>query len=126
MIDWTDVGLSILKIVIILGFMLNVTPIMVWVERRGSALIQDRPGPNRVGPFGLFQSFADALKFILKEDMLPATIHAEKEGTFTNLQGRVQEIHEAYPPKGQAVTDLEIYSRISARLNAEEAVAANA
>ena len=52
--------------------MLNVTPIMVWVERRGSALIQDRPGPNRVGPFGLFQSFADALKFILKEDMLPA------------------------------------------------------
>ena len=35
------------------------------------------------------------------------------------LQGRVQEIHEAYPPKGQAVTDLEIYSRISARLNAE-------
>ena len=52
--------------------MLNVTPIMVWVERRGSALIQDRPGPNRVGPFGLFQSFADALKFILKEDCLPA------------------------------------------------------
>jgi NADH-quinone oxidoreductase subunit H len=60
-----------LKIAIVLGAMLNVTPIMVWVERRGSALIQDRPGPNRVGPFGLFQSFADALKFVLKEDMLP-------------------------------------------------------
>ena len=71
-IDWVDVGLSVLKIAIVLGAMLNVTPIMVWVERRGSALIQDRPGPNRVGPFGLFQSFADALKFILKEDMLPA------------------------------------------------------
>ena len=55
--------------------MLNVTPIMVWVERRGSALIQDRPGPNRVGPFGLFQSFADALKFILKEDIIPAQAH---------------------------------------------------
>jgi NADH-quinone oxidoreductase subunit H len=61
----------VLKIAIVLGAMLNVTPIMVWVERRGSALIQDRPGPNRVGPFGLFQSFADALKFVLKEDMLP-------------------------------------------------------
>jgi NADH-quinone oxidoreductase subunit H len=71
-IDWVDVGLSVLKIAIVLGAMLSVTPIMVWVERRGSALIQDRPGPNRVGPFGLFQSFADALKFVLKEDMLPA------------------------------------------------------
>ncbi|HSY48269.1 MAG TPA: NADH-quinone oxidoreductase subunit NuoH [Thermoanaerobaculia bacterium] len=71
-IDWVDVGLSGLKIAVVLGAMLNVTPVMVWVERRGSALIQDRPGPNRVGPFGFFQSFADALKFILKEDMLPA------------------------------------------------------
>jgi NADH-quinone oxidoreductase subunit H len=70
-IDWVDIGLSGLKIAVVLGAMLNVTPIMVWVERRGSALIQDRPGPNRVGPFGLFQSFADALKFVLKEDMLP-------------------------------------------------------
>ncbi|HWW61764.1 MAG TPA: NADH-quinone oxidoreductase subunit NuoH, partial [Thermoanaerobaculia bacterium] len=46
-----------------------------WVERRGSALIQDRVGPNRVGPFGLLQSFADALKFILKEDIVPARAH---------------------------------------------------
>ena len=46
--DVTDVLLSILKIAIILGIWLNITPIMVWVERRGSALIQDRPGPNRV------------------------------------------------------------------------------
>ena len=38
-IDWVDVGLSGLKIAIVLGAMLNVTPIMVWVERRGSAFI---------------------------------------------------------------------------------------
>jgi NADH-quinone oxidoreductase subunit H len=69
--DATDIALSILKIAIVLLALLNVTPIMVWVERRGSALIQDRPGPNRVGPLGLFQSFADALKFILKEDIVP-------------------------------------------------------
>lgn len=70
--DATDIGLSILKIAIVLGALLNVTPIMVWIERRGSALIQDRPGPNRVGPLGLLQSFADALKFILKEDVVPS------------------------------------------------------
>jgi NADH-quinone oxidoreductase subunit H len=70
-IDKVDVALSLLKIVIVVGALLNVTPIMVWVERRGSALIQDRPGPNRVGPFGLFQSLADAAKFFLKEDIIP-------------------------------------------------------
>ena len=48
--------------------------------------------------------------------VLPATIHAEKDGTFTNLQGRVQKIQQAYAPKGQAVTDLEIFRRIGARL----------
>jgi NADH-quinone oxidoreductase subunit H len=42
-------------------------------ERRVSAWIQDRSGPNRVGPFGLFQPLADGLKNILKEETLPAT-----------------------------------------------------
>jgi len=70
--DPTDIALSLVKIAVVLLMLLNVVPIMVWVERRGSALIQDRLGPNRVGPFGLLQSFADALKFILKEDFVPA------------------------------------------------------
>jgi NADH dehydrogenase/NADH:ubiquinone oxidoreductase subunit G len=48
--------------------------------------------------------------------LLPGSIHPEKEGTFTNLQGRVQRIHQAFPPKGQAVTDLEALRRIGARL----------
>ncbi|HKO01614.1 MAG TPA: complex I subunit 1 family protein [Thermoanaerobaculia bacterium] len=69
--DTTDIVLSLLKIAIVVGALLQVTPIMVWVERRGSALIQDRVGPNRIGPFGLIQSFADALKFVLKEDFTP-------------------------------------------------------
>src|ERR1700755_3720981 len=73
--DVTDVLLSALKIALILGIWLNITPVMVWIKRRGSALIQDRPGPNRVGPLGLLQSFADALKFILKEDIIPAQAH---------------------------------------------------
>jgi NADH-quinone oxidoreductase subunit H len=73
--DATDIILSIIKIAIVVIGLLQVTPIMVWVERRGSALIQDRPGPNRVGPLGLFQSLADAAKFILKEDIIPADAH---------------------------------------------------
>jgi NADH-quinone oxidoreductase subunit G len=48
--------------------------------------------------------------------LLPGTIVAEKEGTYTNLQGTVQRIHMAYPPKGQAVTDLEVFRRIGATL----------
>ncbi|MCU1350010.1 MAG: ferredoxin, partial [Acidobacteria bacterium] len=48
--------------------------------------------------------------------LLPATIHPEKEGTFTNLQGRVQRIQQAFPPKGQALTDLEIFRRFGQRL----------
>ncbi len=48
-----------------------VLPNLIWVERRMAGLIQDRPGPNRVGPFGLFQAVADILKLILKEDVVP-------------------------------------------------------
>jgi NADH-quinone oxidoreductase subunit H len=73
--DTTDIILNLVKIAIVLGVLLSVTPIMVWIERRGGALIQDRPGPNRVGPFGLLQSLADAVKLILKEDIIPAKAH---------------------------------------------------
>jgi NADH-quinone oxidoreductase subunit H len=45
---------------------------LVWVERKVVARFQDRLGPNRVGPFGLFQPFADIIKLILKEDTTPA------------------------------------------------------
>jgi NADH-quinone oxidoreductase subunit H len=55
------------------ALLLQVAPIMLWVERRGAAFMQDRPGPNRVGPLGLFQAIADAGKFIFKEDIEPAT-----------------------------------------------------
>jgi NADH-quinone oxidoreductase subunit G len=58
--------------------------------------------------------------------LLPSTIHAEREGTFTNLQNREQEIHAAYPPKGQAIPDLEIFRRIAEALLGEETVAAHA
>jgi NADH:ubiquinone oxidoreductase subunit H len=69
--DAVEIVASLIKIAIVLVFLLQITPVMAWVERRGAGLIQDRPGPNRVGPFGLIQALADALKFIFKEDNLP-------------------------------------------------------
>ena len=62
----------IVKYAVMFAVFINVAPIMNWVERRACAFIQDRPGPNRVGPLGLFQPVADALKFMFKEDVTPS------------------------------------------------------
>jgi NADH-quinone oxidoreductase subunit H len=67
-----ELAATLVKYAVMFLVFLNVAPIMVWVERRGAGLIQDRPGPNRVGPLGLFQPLADALKFMFKEDVTPA------------------------------------------------------
>ena len=45
--------------------------ILIWITRKVVSRIQDRIGPNRVGPFGLFQTIADALKLLSKEDIRP-------------------------------------------------------
>lgn len=67
----TPYWILIPKVILIYGLFVNIVPLMVWVERKGAALIQDRPGPNRVGPFGLFQPIADFVKFLWKEDPIP-------------------------------------------------------
>jgi NADH-quinone oxidoreductase subunit H len=63
---------TVAKIGAVIGGVLGVVALMSWVERRGAGLIQDRPGPNRVGPFGLLQPVADGLKFLFKEEVIPA------------------------------------------------------
>jgi NADH-quinone oxidoreductase subunit H len=60
------------KLAIAIGGLFGVVVLMEWVERRLSALIQFRWGPNRVGPFGLFQPVADGIKFLWKEEVLPS------------------------------------------------------
>lgn len=62
---------SLLNIALILGVGLGVSVMMIWVERRMLAFWSDRLGPNRVGPFGLFQVIADAIKMLMKEDWIP-------------------------------------------------------
>ena len=63
----------IVKAVVIFGFVLTVIPILTLVERKLMGRIQSRYGPNRVGPRGLLQPMADALKLLSKEQSAPAT-----------------------------------------------------
>ncbi len=58
--------------VIIIAFVLLLVMGFIWIERRGMARMQARLGPNRVGPFGLLQPVADAIKVLLKENIVPA------------------------------------------------------
>ncbi len=60
-----------LNVVGILLVVLGFSAFLTWIERRLLALWQDRYGPNRVGPFGVLQIVADAIKMLMKEDWVP-------------------------------------------------------
>ena len=64
---------EIYKIFLLLIPILTAVALIVWLDRRVWAFVQKRKGPNVVGPFGLFQSLADALKYIFKEIIIPAS-----------------------------------------------------
>src|SRR6201992_4306274 len=66
--------LVLLKVGIVFVFLLLTTIFMIWFERRVIGRMQNRPGPNRAGPWGLLQPVADALKLPLKEDIVPTTV----------------------------------------------------
>ncbi len=70
--DVFEVTINLVKMAVIFLMMVQMVPVLVWLERRGSAFIQNRFGPNRVGPLGLTQLLADAVKFIMKEEFIPA------------------------------------------------------
>ncbi len=69
MADWQ---IDLIKVVFIWVWALLIAVVMTWVERRASAMMQDRLGPNRAGPFGLLQPLADGIKLFTKEDIIPA------------------------------------------------------
>ncbi|MDE0518159.1 MAG: NADH-quinone oxidoreductase subunit H [Bdellovibrionales bacterium] len=68
--DFFEIGINFIKLSLIFLLMVQMVPLLVWVERRGSAFIQNRFGPNRIGPLGLMQNLADLVKFLCKEDFL--------------------------------------------------------
>ncbi len=65
--------IEVYKILLLVLPVLTAVALIVWLDRRVWAFVQKRRGPNVVGPFGLFQSLADALKYIFKEIIIPAT-----------------------------------------------------
>lgn len=75
-VDAFEITVNVVKMLLIFLLMVQLVPILVWVERRGSAFIQNRFGPNRVGPLGLTQLLADAVKFLFKEEFVPPKSHA--------------------------------------------------
>jgi NADH-quinone oxidoreductase subunit H len=66
-----DLIIIVVKIILVMGAILTGVAFITWVERRVAGFIQDRLGPNRVGPWGLFQPIADGIKLFFKEDIIP-------------------------------------------------------
>jgi NADH-quinone oxidoreductase subunit H len=67
----TPFWLSVVKGLMIFVYLLLSTLLVIWFERRVIGRMQQRPGPNRNGPFGLLQTLADGMKAMLKEDVRP-------------------------------------------------------
>jgi NADH-quinone oxidoreductase subunit H len=70
--DWTDIIILVVKIFVVLNIFLIGAAYVVLLERKVSAWIQNRIGPNRTGWRGSLQSFADVIKLVMKEDIVPA------------------------------------------------------
>src|SRR5436305_4893053 len=71
--DWMiQIVSSLLNIAVLLGAFLTLFALISVLERKILGRMQNRYGPNRVGPFGLFQPVADGIKMLIKEDIVPA------------------------------------------------------
>lgn len=70
-VAWQTPGSMVISAAAIVGTFAGLFAATTWIERKGLARLQNRMGPNRVGPFGLFQPIADGLKMLTKEDIIP-------------------------------------------------------
>ena len=71
-VDWGDIGIMGIKVLVAFAALLVATMFMIWFERKLISDMQHRIGPNVAGPWGLLQAFADGVKFFFKEDLRPA------------------------------------------------------
>jgi NADH-quinone oxidoreductase subunit H len=66
-----NILIGFLGVFVLIAILMVIDILLVWIERKVVARFQDRIGPNRLGPFGLIQPFADIIKLIIKEDITP-------------------------------------------------------
>ena len=69
--DWGLVIEKLILIAVVVFGSLGIALYTTFGERKVAAILQDRPGPNRAGPFGLLQPLADGVKLIMKEEIIP-------------------------------------------------------
>lgn len=72
-IDWGFIIEKLILIISIISFSLLIAMYETYAERKVAAIMQDRRGPNRAGPFGILQPLADGLKLFMKEEIIPNT-----------------------------------------------------
>ena len=72
-IDWWILLEKAILILAVVTVSLVIAMYATWAERKVAAVMQDRIGPNRAGPFGLFQPLADGVKLFMKEEIIPTT-----------------------------------------------------
>jgi NADH-quinone oxidoreductase subunit H len=95
---------AVIKIVLVVFIMLTGVAYTTLLERKVVARIQNRWGPTRVGPFGLLQPLADGVKFILKEDLVPTSVHKGLYILAPMLALAMSLISIAIIPFGQSIT----------------------
>ena len=70
-VHWAELLVVVIKVLVAFGALLVSVMLMIWFERKVISDMQARIGPNRAGPWGLFQTLADGIKLFFKEDLLP-------------------------------------------------------
>lgn len=69
--DWAMFIEKLVLIIVVVSVSLVVAMYTTFAERKVAGILQDRPGPNRAGPFGMLQPLADGLKLFFKEEIIP-------------------------------------------------------
>ena len=72
--DLLGFTIIVVKVLVVFAATMLGVLVMIYAERRVSAFMQDRVGPNRVGPKGVLQPLADGIKFLMKEDLVPERV----------------------------------------------------
>jgi NADH-quinone oxidoreductase subunit H len=104
--DFSDTPwwLHLVKALLVFVFLLVNTLVVIWFERRVIGRMQQRPGPNRTGPFGLLQTLADGVKLALKEDLTPKNADKVVFALAPALAGAMAFVSFAIIPMGPTVS----------------------